>query len=169
MSALSQLSLLRIEFEELLIDEAWLLDTDQLETWLEQFTDDIHYWAPVRQNVGRAQEDIYQPHLLTHMDDDKLGLTLRVKRLRTGAAHAEEPPSRQRHFVSNVKILQADDPNRVQVASNLMVFRSREGLEEHLFVAGRRDWWRREQGRWRLAERLIMLEHDMTRNITVFF
>jgi 3-phenylpropionate/cinnamic acid dioxygenase small subunit len=33
---------------------------------------------------------------------------LRVQRVRTGVAHAEEPPSRVRHFVSNVRILEAE-------------------------------------------------------------
>ena len=78
---------LRHEFEELLYHEAWLLDNDKLEEWLELFTDMLRYWAPVRGNLEPGREDLSRPHLLAHFDDDKTSLTLRVKRLRTGAAH----------------------------------------------------------------------------------
>jgi phthalate 3,4-dioxygenase subunit beta len=160
---------LRLEFEELLIDEAWLLDTDQLEAWLELFADDLRYWAPVRANLGRDAEHLHQPHLLAHFDDDRMTLGLRVARLRTGMAHAEEPPSRIRHCVSNVKILDDSTADRVHVASNVMIFRGREGRDEHLFVAQRRDWWRREATGWRCSERFVLVDHDVIENITVFF
>ncbi len=160
---------LRLEFEELLIDEAWLLDTDQLEAWLELFTDDLVYRAPVRSNVSRLAEALDDPRRLTHIEDSRFSLGLRVQRLRTGAAHAEEPPSRVRHCVSNVKILDQQDPQRVQVASNVMVFRSREGRDEHFFVAQRRDWWQRVDDQWRCSQRLILLDHDVMENITIFF
>lgn len=162
-------SALRLEFEELLIYEAWLLDNDRLEDWLDLLGEDLSYRAPVRANIGRGQEGLDNPKLLAHFEESKFTLGLRVKRLRTGMAHAEEPPSRIRHFVSNVRILNEDHPDRVQITSNEMIFRSREGQDEHLFVAERRDWWRREDGRWRCVERLILLEHDLVENITVFF
>jgi len=99
----STLTQLRHELEELLYYEAWLLDNDRLEDWLDLFAEQVRYWAPVRENVGRGQEDFALPHLLTYFDDDKKNLSLRVQRVRTGVAHAEEPPSRVRHFVSNVR------------------------------------------------------------------
>lgn len=160
---------LRLDFEELLIDEAWLLDSDRLEDWLELFADELRYWAPVRANLGRGAEQLSQPHLLAHFDDDKTTLRLRVKRVRTGMAHAEEPPSRVRHCVSNVKILEDSSAECVHVASNVMIFRGREGRDEHLFVAQRRDWWRREADRWRCTERFVLVDHDVIENITVFF
>ena len=73
-----------------------------------------------------------------------------------------------RHFVSNEKILDATDAERVQIASNFMVFRSRSGREETLFVGMRRDWWLRTPTGWRLAERMIVFDHDLIENITVF-
>lgn len=162
-------SQLRIEFEELLIDEAWLLDNDRLEDWLELFTEDLSYRAPVRANLGRREEDLDNPNRLTHFEESKFTMGLRVRRLRTGAAHAEEPPSRIRHFVSNVKILEEDGADHVRVTSNELIFRSREGQDEHLFVAERRDWWRREDGKWRCHDRLILLDHDVVENLTIFF
>lgn len=162
-------SALRLEFEELLIEEAWLLDNDRLEDWLGLFTADVIYRAPVRANVGRAEEDLDNPARLTHFEESKFTLDLRVKRLRTGAAHAEEPPSRVRHCVSNVRLLDQQDAARIRVTSNLMVFRSREGQDEHLFVAERRDWWRREATGWRCEQRLVLFDHDVVENLTLFF
>ncbi len=160
---------LRHEFEELLYHEAWLLDNDKLEEWLDLFTDTIRYWAPVRSNMERGQEDLSRQHLLAHFDDDKTSLTLRVKRLRTGVAHAEEPRSRIRHFVSNVQILETDGPDRVKVGSNFQVFRSRWEGTEHLFVGCREDWWHRTDTAWKNEERFILLDHNVLENVTVFF
>ena len=159
---------LRHEFETVLIDEYWLLDNSQFEDWLDLMSDDIRYWAPVRENLDRGEENFFQPDLLTHFDENKTEMGLRVARLRTGSAHAEEPPSRRRHFVSNIKILEAPDTNKIKVASNFIIFRSRPGHEEHLFVGSRRDQWVRSNNDWRLQERLIIFDHDIIENITVF-
>jgi 3-phenylpropionate/cinnamic acid dioxygenase small subunit len=159
---------LRHEFEALLSEEHWLLDAGQFEDWLALMDDAVRYWAPVRENLGRDEENFERPHLLTHFDENRATLGLRVARLRTGSAHAEEPPSRIRHFLANVKILEQATAERVRVASNFIIFRSRPGLEEHLFVGSRRDWWQRREGGWRLTERLIIFDHDVIENITVF-
>src|SRR5712692_786701 len=159
---------LRQEFEELLYYEAWLLDHDRLEEWLELFADNVRYWAPVRTNQVRGKEDLQRPQLLAHFDDDKTGLAIRVQRIRTGAAHADEPPSRVRHFVSNVRVLVAEE-DRTHVTSNFIVFKSRRGREETLFVGCREDHWRRANGKWRIEERLIILDHDVLENVTVLF
>ena len=167
---------LRHEFEDLLYYEAWLLDTDRLEEWLALFADTVRYWAPVRRNLETGTEDVSQQHLLAHFDDDKAGLTLRVRRLRTGSAHAEEPRSRIRHCISNVRILDTDGPQRVKVASNFQVHRSRWQGAEHVFVGCREDWWRRgdEAGEdrgsaWRNEERFILLDHNVLENVTILF
>ena len=159
---------LRREFEDLLYYEAWLLDHDRLEEWLGLFLDMVRYWAPIRSNVSRGQENFSDPRQLAHFDDDKGSLTLRVLRTRTGAAHADEPPARVRHLISNVRILETHDETAT-VTSNFMVFKSRRGRDESLFVGCREDRWRRIDGAWKLEERLIILDHDVIENITVLF
>ena len=73
-----------------------------------------------------------------------------------------------RHLVSNVRVL--DGNNEVAtVTSNFIVFKNRRGREESLFVGCREDRWCRIDGTWKLEERLIVLDHDVTENITVFF
>ena len=159
---------LRCEFEDLLIEEARLLDNDKFDEWLELFDENTRYWAPVRENLDRGAEDLYKPHLLSHFDDNKMTLGFRVKRLATGYAHAEEPPSRTRHFVSNVRILDQEG-NRVHVESNFIVFRSRPGKSETFFVGVRRDWWRGDSSGWLNVERLVIFDHDVIESITIFF
>jgi 3-phenylpropionate/cinnamic acid dioxygenase small subunit len=55
------------------------------------------------------------------------------------------------------------------VTSNFIVFKSRRGRDDSLFVGCREDRWRRIDGAWKLEERLIVLDHDVTENITVLF
>jgi 3-phenylpropionate/cinnamic acid dioxygenase small subunit len=159
---------LRHEFEDLLYYEAWLLDHDRLEEWLALCAEQVRYWAPIRVNVARGREDWSHQPGLAHFDEDKGSLALRVQRIRTGAAHADEPPSRVRHLVANVRVLDGN-AQIATVTSNFIVFKSRRGREESLFVGCREDRWRRIDGTWKLEERLIVLDHDVTENITVFF
>ncbi len=160
---------LRLELEEWLYREAALLDEGRFEEWLALFDDTVRYWAPVRSNVARGDEALEDATRLQHFDEDKVSLGLRVARLATGFAHAEEPPSRQRHHVSNVRVLKLDGRNRAQVASNLLVFRSHEARPPTLFSCARVDWWRRAADRWVNEERMILLDHDIVESISVFF
>ena len=159
---------LRLRFEDLLYHEAWLLYHDRLEEWLTLSTDQIRYWAPIRTNTPRGSEDWSRPSTLAHFDEDKASLAMRVQRIRTGASHADEPPARVRHLVSNIRIVAAHD-EMANVTSNFIVFKSRRGREESLFVGCREDRWQRIDGVWKLEERLIVLDHDVIENVTVFF
>ncbi len=160
---------LRHEIEAWLYDEAALLDEGRFDDWLALFADTTRYWAPVRMNMPRGEERFGEAHRLTHFDEDKTMLGLRVARLATGFAHAEEPPSRQRHHVSNVRILKDEGGRRVQATSNLLLFRSRDARNETLFSCSRLDWWRREGRGWRNEERMILFDHDVIESLSVFF
>jgi 3-phenylpropionate/cinnamic acid dioxygenase small subunit len=160
---------LRQLFEDLLYREAWLLDQDRLEEWLDLLSENIHYWAPVRADMNRGKEDFSPPLRLAFFDDNKDGLRLRVARIRTGAAHADEPPSRVRHLITNVQVMETPDAETAKIASNFLVFKSRRNREENLFVGCREDTWRLDGGAWKLDERMILLDHNVIENITVLF
>ena len=160
---------LRQQFEDLLYREALLLDQDRLEEWLDLLSENIHYWAPVRADMNRGKEDFSPPLRLAFFDDNKDGLRLRVARIRTGAAHADEPPSRVRHLITNVQVMEEPDTETTKVASNFLVFKSRRNREENLFVGCREDTWRLDGGAWKLDERIILLDHNVIENITVLF
>ena len=158
---------LRQQFEELLYREAWLLDHDRLEEWLELLSDNIHYWAPVRADMNRGQEDLSPPLRLAFFDDNKDGLKLRVARIRTGAAHADEPPSRVRHLITNVQVLDAPDAATVKAASNFLVFKSRRNREENCSSAAARipGGVRAADGSSKNVDDL--LDHNVVEDVTV--
>jgi len=157
------------ELELTLKREAWLLDHHRYEEWLDLLTDDARYWAPVRSNVMPEDEHLEQNGLLAHFDDSKEGLRLRIQRLRTGFAHVETPPSRVRHFVSNVMVLATDGEREAKVASNFIVYRNRLDRQEAWFVGYREDKWQRIGDRWRMAERMITFDHNVIEAVTCFF
>ena len=43
--------LVKQEVEDFLYHEAELLDERRYEEWLDLFTEDVHYWMPMRRNV----------------------------------------------------------------------------------------------------------------------
>ena len=105
--------------EQFLYHEARLLDTQQLEAWLELFTDDATYWIPLERN----QKDPAETSSLIH--DDRTLLELRVKQARHPRAHARQPLARTVHQVGNIMVLSESD-SEIRVASTLQLveFRS---------------------------------------------
>ena len=85
-------------------------------------SDRVRYHAPVRQNI--ENEDLERPRLLTLFDDRKADLVMRIKRIRTGHAHSEQPATRVRRVVSNVCVLSCDH-EIAQVESSFLMTVSR--------------------------------------------
>lgn len=127
------------EIEQFLYREARMLDDRQYHAWLDLFTDDVRYWMPVRTSryakisksvvlldeAGYDETDVAKDNEQAIMDEDKASLTLRVARLDTGMAWAEDPPSLTRHFLSNIEVEAGDTPSEYRVYCNIMVYRSR--------------------------------------------
>jgi len=135
--------------EEFLYHEARLLDTHQLEAWLELFTDDATYWLPLE----RGQKDALETSSIIH--DDRTLLELRVKQARHPRAHARLPLARTVHQVGNVMVL-SEENGEVRVASTLTLieFRSERqrvwgALVEHRL--------RREGESFRIAHKRVEL------------
>jgi 3-phenylpropionate/cinnamic acid dioxygenase small subunit len=170
--------LLKEEIEAFLYREAELLDDRQYEAWLDLFTDDAHYFMPMRRNVPhdepereftRAGADV------SWFDEGKDTLTRRVRQILTGIHWAEEPPSRTCHMISNVQVLTADPagpaPAEVTVKSRFLIYRNRVETETDLLVGKRQDVLRRVGDGWRIARRTIILDQNvlLAKNLTVFF
>ena len=100
--------------EQFLYHEARLLDTQQLEAWLELFTEDATYWVPLE----RGQTDPLETSSIIH--DDRTLLELRVKQARHPRAHARLPLARTVHQVGNVMIL-SENGAETTVSSTLQV------------------------------------------------
>ncbi len=105
-----------------------------------------------------------------HFDEDMYALHKRVQRLATDHAWTEDPPSRTRHFVTNVRTFR-HQAGELRVESALLLFRSRgDTREADLVSAGRTDLLRETGDGLRLARREIMVDESVlrTQNLAVF-
>ena len=93
---------------QFLVEEAALLDAADYPGWLDLLTEDIRYVMPVRVTTARGAP---VSNGMGHFDEDLYALRKRVQRLATDHAWTEDPPSRTRHFVTNVRTFR---PERTQ-------------------------------------------------------
>jgi phthalate 3,4-dioxygenase subunit beta len=155
---------------QFLVDEAYLLDAQDYEAWLDTLTDDVRYVMPVRVTTARGAGFDTSPGM-AHFDEDKYSLSQRVARFATEHAWTEDPPSRLRHFITNVRTFECDDPEHLIVESAELLFRSRGDVNESALVScGREDLLRRCDDRWKLARRTIFVDESVLRmqNLAVF-
>ena len=160
---------LRIAVQDFLAYEAELLDDRKFEEWLELFTDDVTYEAPIR--VTRKTPNPTVVDDISFFDENLHSLTLRVKRLRTGVAWAEDPPSHTRRFVTNIRVRPTPNEEELDVRSSLMLFRSRGDMGAYDLIVGERfDLLRSVDGQMRIARRRIVLDQSSlsTKNLGVF-
>lgn len=169
---------LTFEIEELLYREGKLLDDRRYAEWLDLLADDIRYWMPLRKDVPRDEmerENTRRGRDIGWFDEGKDTLQRRVNQILTGKHWAEEPPSRLRHLVSNVHLLEVlpslAEPREVTVACCFVVYRNRLDDETDVFVGQRTDMLRRDGGSWKIASREIVLDQNvlLAKNLTFFF
>ena len=103
-----------MDVAQFLYHEARLLDTGQLEAWLDLFTEDAIYWVPLE----RGQKEAVETSSIIH--DDRTLLGLRVKQARHPRAHARLPLARTVHSVGNV-ILLGEENGELRVGSTLQL------------------------------------------------
>ena len=160
------------ELMQFYIAEAWMLDERRLREWLDLFTDDVFYFMPRRLNVHRheSHRELSEEGDLAIFEDDKTYLTMRVERLETGMAWAEDPPSRTRHIVGNLVVEPVSD-DVVKAKTAFILYRSHHETDENIFAGSREDELRRTDDRWRIARRTIVLDSNviLAKNLSVFF
>jgi len=159
---------------QFLVEEAALLDAADYAGWLDLLCADIRYLMPVRVTTARgAGFDTLAD--MGHFDEDMYALRKRVQRLATDHAWTEDPPSRTRHFVTNVRTFRGsafpDGGVEFVVESAVLLFRSRgDTREADLVSAGRTDLLRETAAGLRLARREILVDEAVlrTQNLAVF-
>jgi p-cumate 2,3-dioxygenase subunit beta len=120
--------LLRLRVEELLWHEVDLLDQWRLDEWLALFTDDAHYYVPPSDVDG----DTADPDTsLFYIMDDRNRMNERVIRLKKIGAHSEQPRSKVRHLVSNVRV--SREGSLIKARSSFAVWRSKD-ITSDVFV-----------------------------------
>jgi p-cumate 2,3-dioxygenase subunit beta len=120
--------LLRLRVEDLLWQEADLIDQWRLDEWLTLFTEDAHYYVPPSDiNGDTADPDTS----LFYIMDDRNRMNERVIRLKKIGAHSEWPRSKVRHMISNVRATR--DGDIVRARSSFAVWRSKD-ITSDVFV-----------------------------------
>ncbi|WP_062214392.1 3-phenylpropionate/cinnamic acid dioxygenase subunit beta [Streptomyces sp. NBRC 109706] len=159
-----------LDVADFLHREALALDERRYRDWLGYLTDDISYVVPLRvTREGLAEWEVSPTARI--FDDDKQTLTLRVARLETDFAWAEQPPSRTRHYVTNVVADPGERDDELLVSSNCLVYRSRgDSIEPNLYSVARRDTLRRAADGWLLARRYAVLDQAVinAHNLSIF-
>ncbi|MDL4773152.1 MULTISPECIES: 3-phenylpropionate/cinnamic acid dioxygenase subunit beta [Thermomonosporaceae] len=158
-----------LDVHQFLVEEAALLDRQDHAGWLDLLTDDIRYLMPVRVATARGAGFDTLPDM-GHFDEDLYSLRKRVDRFATDHAWTEDPPSRTRHFVTNVRTFRAAG-GELRAESSLLLFRSRgDNREADLLSAGREDVLRRVDGALRLARRRVLVDETVlrTQNLAIF-
>ncbi len=155
---------------EFLYYEAELLDGGRFTDWLTLMTDDVSYSMPVRLNREKSDKPTFSD-AMGYFSEDRETLRLRVERLKTDFAWAEDPPSRTRRFVSNVRVAAGEQDGEVAVRSYLLVYRNRGDVADvDLISAERHDLLVRADDGWRLKKRMIMVDQANlgTKNLAIF-
>lgn len=153
--------------------EAELLDSLEERRWLtELVSPDITYQVPVRETVERARGTGFAESTF-HLNETYGSLASRVARGETKYAWAEDPPSRLRHFVSNIQVRpHPDGDDLLAVKSNILIYRTRQAQTTPQLLSGARlDTLRRESGDWKLLVRVVHLDLTVigTHNLSLFF
>lgn len=92
------------ELVDFVYAEAWLLDDERYEQWLDLFAAAGRYWVPLegaRQNETEKRNSI--------ADEDRMLLSLRIERLRAGLAHSQQPRSSMQHILQQPTVLQHEE------------------------------------------------------------
>ncbi len=160
------------EVEKFLYDEAALLDAHDYERWVALFSDDTHYFMPIRRTRLRRElsKEFTKPGEMAYFDDDKMMLTMRWKKFAAGSSWAEDPPSRTRHLITNVRVVE-DRGDELAVESNFHVYRTRLKSEIDSWVGRREDVLRRHGDSFLIAKRVILLDQTvlLSRNLSTMF
>jgi biphenyl 2,3-dioxygenase beta subunit len=162
----------QFDVEQFYYREAALLDQHRYHEWLDLFSEDTFYFMPLRRTRMQRELDkeFTQPGEMAFFDDTKAQLATRVDKLATGKSWSEDPPSRTRHLITNVRIV-GDDGAELSVESNFHLYRTRLKSEETSWIGSRQDVLRRAGASFQIAKRTILLEQTvlLSRNLSNFF
>lgn len=154
---MDEMLLLRLRVEDLLYQEADLLDRWQLDDWLALYTDDAGYFVPPSDVAG----DTANPDTaLFYVMDDRIRMRERVIRLGKVGAHSEWPRSKVRHLVSNTRVERAGD--RILSRSSFAVWRNKD-ITSDVFVGHYLHEIVEQEGTLRIAKKTCVLDMEALR------
>ena len=122
------MSIDRQQVEQFLYHEAQLMDEHRFDEWLALWTEPALYWVPSN------RDDVDPKREVSLIYDDCVRLQLRIARLKSGFAHAQEPKSRMRRLISNIVVEEAEK-GEIVAYSNFLLAELRRGKQD--LFAGR--------------------------------
>jgi len=146
----------RAQIEDFLYAEAALLDEWRLQEWLELLTEDVTYAVPATDvPEGDAKSTLFL------IADDALRVHSRVRQLLGKSAWAENPRSRTRRLISNVRIRETDGET-IRVTANFVVYRMR--MDQVDTYVGRYEYTLvQRDGQLKIRERKAILDLEALR------
>ena len=148
---------LRLSVEDLLYEEADLIDKWKLDDWLALYTDDAHYYVPpsdVDGDTASAETSLF------YILDDRIRLGERVTRLKKVGAHSEHPRSKVRHLVTNVRVRR--EGNVIHARSSFIVSRAKD-ITHDLFVGHYLHEILEQDGALKIAKKTCVLDMEALR------
>lgn len=162
---------LRERVAEWLMAEAELLDDQREREWLETLVSkEVVYQVPLRQTVGRGQGRGFVDGAY-HLVESWGSLNSKLAQAETGHSWAEDPQSRTRHFVTNVRVSRPSD-GQVAVRSNLLLYRTRQDETTPQIFSGERHDVLEEAGEgFKLVRRVVYLDTTAiaSHNLAIIF
>lgn len=156
-TAITSELLTRLQCEGFLFAEAALLDEWQLDAWFDLFAEDGRYVIPSTDLIdGNPDID------LALINEDKAHLAGRIQRLKSTWAHIENPHSRTRHLVSNVRVL-SDDGELIELRAAFIIYRSRPSGTT-VYSGEYRYVLRRTEAALQIVDKMIALVHTTLRD-----
>jgi p-cumate 2,3-dioxygenase beta subunit len=149
----------RSGIEDFLYREAALLDEWRLDEWLELVSDDVQYVIPPNDELDGDFKDT-----LFLVADDLERLKSRVKRLKSRHAHAENPHSRTRRFINNVRIVGRTE-HVIDVAANFIVYRYRRFEQIRTYVGQYLYKLKVHENQLKIAGRKVLLDPEELGNL----
>jgi benzoate/toluate 1,2-dioxygenase beta subunit len=150
--------------EQFLYREARYADELEYDAWEALWADDAVYWVPAN------ADDSDPTTTMSIIFDNRARISTRIKQLHTGKRHAQTPPSKMRHLLTNIELLGDDPthPDEIQVGANFLIHESRErGITQW---AGRSEWTlRRVDDDFQIVRKKVMLvNNDRALNTLAF-
>ena len=147
-----------LDIQDFLTDEAELLNAGQLQDWLALLAPDIDYFMPVRVTKMNGSDDGFSNEH-GHFEEDYTSLVFRVGKLATPSSWGENPASRTRRLISNLRVFTTPVANEYQAITSFVVVRSRLSSPHVDLLSGlRRDVIRKTEDGFLLVARRILAD-----------
>ncbi len=151
-------------------NEASLLDNKQWKEWLKILDEKLSYKMPVRTVPQSREPQAEFSNEMYHFYDNYKTISMRVERMYTELAWAEDPSSRTRRFITNVRVSELED-NKLEVKSYILLMRSQHDIAKYqMLSAERKDILVQTDSGLKLESRVIYADQTTlgVENLAVF-